>query len=441
MALTKATFSMIDGEFASIRDFGAVGDGVTDDTAALTAFFNHANANPGVRHLMDDAIYLVTSVLPTISVSNVWIEGAGAEIHDTGELISGTVIKWGGTPGTVGPLIRITAVSGASNQRISSVNFTGIGIDCNSGAIDYGMEILSARFCDINVAIANAGFAGLTLGVVATLGESKDLQRCNIELQARQVEAPNGFCLVLGGDAAANVSMNTFWVDAQISNLQAIYCVNSDNNIWDYVRVFKTPAGTVTESVSLLGGPNPSEKARGEHFNFFTSNVPIHAYGTGSTPPFASSSGGNTAFLDKENGTPNPIIDGGASVAVTYDTTAGPEDDWVQYTPTVTASSGTLGTHTAEAWYIRRGNIVQIKMQINITTNGTAAGYLDATIPINAVGYIGSMLTGRERTTNKAITAFVDGGGATASRILFYDGTYPGGNGYILTFSGFYEVT
>jgi len=37
MALTKVSYSMIEGAAANVLDFGAVGDGVADDTAAIQA--------------------------------------------------------------------------------------------------------------------------------------------------------------------------------------------------------------------------------------------------------------------------------------------------------------------------------------------------------------------------------------------------------------------
>jgi polygalacturonase len=37
MSLTKVTYSMIAGESASVIDFGAVADGVTDNTAFFQA--------------------------------------------------------------------------------------------------------------------------------------------------------------------------------------------------------------------------------------------------------------------------------------------------------------------------------------------------------------------------------------------------------------------
>jgi hypothetical protein len=92
MSLTKVTYSMINGSPLNVKDFGAVGDGVTDDTAALTAAFNipdKAVFLPSGTYIVSSnlrplcaAIYgegeLSTIIKPTAAVTKVMSIGGGA---------------------------------------------------------------------------------------------------------------------------------------------------------------------------------------------------------------------------------------------------------------------------------------------------------------------------------------------------------------------------
>lgn len=430
-------------QFVNVSDFGAIGDGVTDDTGALTNFVNSAINNPGVPHRLNKATYCISAVMPTINISNVIIEGEGADIHDIGALITGTVLKWIGASATVGPMIKISAISGPTNQRVADVKFTGIGLDCNSGAIDYGIELISIRDSQIDVAITNAGFAGMQIEVVAQLGEAKDTQRCQIHLLSRQIEKRNAFCLVCGGDAVANVSLNEFWVDAQITDQQAIFLVNSDNNDWNFIRVFRAGGGTAFEGVSCLGGANSMERSRGERFWYYTGTVPIHVYGTSGSPAFAVGSNGHSLFtLDTENGTPSPIQEVGGSISWRKDVSGLSDSYYEPFTPTLSATSGTLTTATAAMLFRRRGNIIFFKSQITITVNGSASGALQMSMPVPQVGSFGTISIGLARAVSGlTLRGFLDGGGATVMNIKTVNDTYPGANGETIELSGFYQVT
>lgn len=65
MALTKATYSLIEGAPANVLDFGAVGDGVTNDTTAIQAAIDAVAAGGGGLVFLPktSAFYLVTSII------------------------------------------------------------------------------------------------------------------------------------------------------------------------------------------------------------------------------------------------------------------------------------------------------------------------------------------------------------------------------------------
>lgn len=423
--------------------FGAVGDNTTNDYAALAALWNFAIANPGTRCRLRPLTYAVGTALPQISTSWVWIEGAGAEMRDgLAAEKAGTWLRYTGANQASGAVVTIAAVSGASNRRPVGVKFLGIGIDAN-GLYWAGLQMGGLFRCDIDVCVMGATNRLVDCFCPASLAESRTSQRCNIWLKLRAVEFPGALGIVLGGDSTANWSKNIFWmVDAVHQNATVIYAINVDNNIWKEFRSFKISGGTATESASMLGGASEPVSARAERFEKYSSDLPLHAYGT--NEGFAYPCTNITIDrLDTDNGTPEPVMGTGATVRFRKHITETNEEKWKSWTPTVTAASGTITTVGAvSASYLKIGKLVRYRILVPITTNGTGAGAINVTLPsgLASVGNQGAVGCGKETSlTGKMVSAFVGGAGGTTLSLQYADGTYPGANGASITVSGFYE--
>lgn len=102
MSLTKVTYSMIDGAVANVLDYGAVGDGVADDTAAIVAAVTYVKTNGGVLYF-PPGIYL-TEAIQTGGGTKPWaMVGAGKDLTiikaktGAGSLINGSASSVGYT--------------------------------------------------------------------------------------------------------------------------------------------------------------------------------------------------------------------------------------------------------------------------------------------------------------------------------------------------------
>lgn len=110
---------------------------------------------------------------------------------------------------------------------------------------------------------------------------------------------------------------------------------------------------------------------------------------------------------------------------------------WTTYTPTVTTGSGTITTlGTVSGRYVIIGKLTIVQVDVAITTNGTGAGNIQATLPnTSAANYYGA---GREvASTGKELDTVTSG---TKLILTAYDNSYPGGSGFRVQGSAVYEA-
>lgn len=113
MALTKAHNRMIQGSALNVQDFGAVGDGVADDTSAIQAAFDAVPSGGSIY--FPEATYSINSTL-ILATTNVRLfgEGRGSILRNDQPMNDN---------GNVGPnLLQLTTAQGA---RIEDLAFHG----------------------------------------------------------------------------------------------------------------------------------------------------------------------------------------------------------------------------------------------------------------------------------------------------------------------------
>jgi hypothetical protein len=148
-------------EYVSVEDFGAVGDGTTDDLAAFNLATTYA-ASSGAKLVLSSSTYVISGewIIP----SNVTIEGYNPLGANPGS-IKQAIIKWKtGVSGTGKAVIRCStlAVGTTPSTAISSSVIRGIKVDATG--CDYG--IYCAYFTNES-ALENIDVVGATLANIS----------------------------------------------------------------------------------------------------------------------------------------------------------------------------------------------------------------------------------------------------------------------------------
>lgn len=435
-----------------VEDMGAVGDGSTDDSEAIQAAIDLVASRGGGDVLFGPSKYALETGL-TVRSSNVRLIGRGFDVrHDVGTAENETtVLLWNGTDSADNTVVDIGPTEGASAQYLVGCAVKGLAIWCE-GKAGRGLHVRSVRYGDFEVSGRGAKTYLYDFGCATTLGEATDLQHCRIRLYGNQATY-TGVGFHVYGAGSGNFSLNhDVQVQIRHSDADAIVLDSCDNNTFQLLRAQRTGGGT-GEGI-ILNGAATSAVCRANTFHRVTSTAGLIARGTSS---FTVASHDNIIFdYDKENGIPDPTIETGAELIWRSNTTnrwnyhdvmtagayriggtevlKGATETW---TPTVSASSGTITTATINvARFTRVGPLIFYTLGITMTDNGTGSGVLRATLP-SAAAYAAAG-AGYHTTSGFGLATNLSPSSDVLNIVRSSNASYPVATGEAIRVSGFY---
>lgn len=205
---------MVTGAPINVKDFGAVGDGVADDTAALQAAINAAQNN---KLILSQGVYKITSTLTINAAYNYIIEGVGRNP----DVNACSVIYNAGT----GNAISVTSTG--SDNLIYLKDFAIRGTMSSQAGIE---ATLTSQLTLENLWVSSNGFHGVKLN------------KCYNARIKNCVIAQNG--------------QHGLWLNEQSNNITVLTCIVNGNARKDggYANIaIVGSSGKENLSVSLIG--------------------------------------------------------------------------------------------------------------------------------------------------------------------------------------------
>lgn len=152
MSLTKATYSMIQGTPANVLDYGAVGDGVADDTAAIQAALNGASATTYRDVILPAGNFLISATIEIPEGVSLIGQGNRSAFNEGVE----------GQPSKITKKSTMTTVGVKLSGKRSRLQ--NLGVYSQTGATNDGVW-LAANYCSlVNVSSNGHGGAGIRIG-------------------------------------------------------------------------------------------------------------------------------------------------------------------------------------------------------------------------------------------------------------------------------------
>lgn len=206
MSLTKVTFSMIAGAPAiNVKDFGAVGDGSTDDAAAIVAADTYA-ASLRYPVFFPPGSYRIKSTI-TRTAQSAWFgpsQQSNANINNEVQIF-GTV----GDIGDGNPMIRCapvgvtTSVSSLSFENLEFVSDKSVNFQDLSATTSTGITLVDVSNVKNGLEFTGCSFKNAAFGIRQSDGDpyldKVTLDRCHLTLLFKAIQ-----CNPTGGLSLAN---------------------------------------------------------------------------------------------------------------------------------------------------------------------------------------------------------------------------------------------
>lgn len=443
---TYATTAPVDtSSFAvSVKDFGAVGDGVTNDIAAIQAAIDFLGSTPGVVHFPVGA-YRINSKININGKRGIRLTGTGPT--NLGDL--GTVIRWYGgassgacmsmdganeinvenltfqyyTAAYDGNLIDLdSSVGGADafNIRFSHCAFNGSSASIDSAAALVNLRLtygISFDHCSFRYAVLGIGCSGTSNSVISV----RDCFFEGATLTTACISARSGAWVVEScvHQCDTSVVLTPFLkLAGELNGLVVSGCllgVDGANAATPSANAIIDLTGAVNTGVSIHGNLFACAKGTGVKLHASAASsqgVSIVGNTFGGLDNCYRLGAADNVFLHA-NGIGATAEDYGTATNVLRYT----EPSW---TPTITNTTGAYGSITVtQNKATRVGRLCHVTFRVAVTT-GTASSEMNVTLPYAATA--DAVGIGTDTTNGNAVQVVIVAGDSHA-RVKLMDGT------------------